>query len=390
MAVPMLYRPDTSADLVALIAAARDAGTRLDLRGGGSKADFGAPPAGPVTVVDMRGFAGVVDYDPAELVLTVRPGTPLREVEDLLAAHGQMLAFEPFDHGPIHGQPVGAATIGGVIAAGVAGSRRLSRGGARDHLLGFKAVSGHAEAFAAGAKVTKNVTGYDLPKLACGSRGRLFALTELNIKTLPRPEMQLTLALDGLSAQATVAAMSRAIGSQASVAAAAHQPVPGVTALRLEGFAPSVAARHALLADRLRDFAAIRVMEPGEADRFWQGIAHVGPLDDAPVLWRVVVPAARAPELIDALDDGAVHWLMDWAGGLVWIGCDEAMAQADLVRAVAEKASGHADLVRANQELRRTIPARHPLPHGLAALEARVRRAFDPDWVFETGRFGDQ
>ena len=118
MASVTMACPRDAADLVALVAAARAGATRLALCGGGSKAAFGAVPTGPVTRVDMRGFAGIVDYDPAELVLTVRPGTPLAEVETLLAAHGQMLAFEPFDHGPIHGCAGGAATIGGVIAAG--------------------------------------------------------------------------------------------------------------------------------------------------------------------------------------------------------------------------------------------------------------------------------
>jgi glycolate oxidase FAD binding subunit len=383
-----LARPRDSADLVALVDAARADGARLALCGGGTKAAFGAEPTGRVTAVDMRGLAGIVDYDPAELVLTVRPGTPLAEVETLLAAHGQMLAFEPFDHGPIHGMAAGAATIGGVIAAGIAGSRRLSRGGARDHLLGFSAVSGRGEAFVAGAKVTKNVTGYDLPKIACGSWGRLFALTELHVKTLPRAPMQQTLVIDGLSPAAAVAVMSRASGSQASVAAAAHDPQAGLTALRLEGFAASVAARRALLNGLLADTGAPRVLDDAAADVFWQGFGTIAALADAPLLWRVIVPAGQAPGLIVALEhageQAGARWLMDWAGGLLWVG-----TRVDGgIRALVEAAGGHADLVRANADVRAHVPARHPPTAGVAALEARVRRAFDPDGVFETGRFG--
>lgn len=385
MANPAQACPQSVAELVALIEGARADGTRLAVRGGGSKAAFGAEPTGPVTTVDMRGFAGIVDYDPAELVLTVRPGTPLADVETLLAAHGQMLAFEPFDHGPIHGQAEGATTIGGVFAAGVAGSRRLSRGGARDHLLGFSAVSGRGEAFVAGAKVTKNVTGYDLPKLACGSWGRLFALTRLHVKTLPRAEMQQTLVLDGLSPRTAVLAMSKAMGSQASVAAAAHQPSPGLTALRLEGFAPSVAARRTLLADLFADVGPLRLLDDGAADALWQGFRRIDVLGDMPVLWRVIVPAARAPDLIERLEMTGARWSMDWAGGLLWVGAQDGGA----IRATVEAAGGHAELVRASAELRAQIPARHPASRGVAALEARVRRAFDPDGVFETGRFGD-
>ena len=383
MAGSLSASPQTVAELVALVETARADKARLALRGGGSKAAFGAPITGPVMTVDMRGFSGIVDYDPAELVLTVRSGTPLAEVETLLRAHGQMLAFEPFDHGPIYGLASGAATVGGVFAAGVAGSRRLSRGAARDHLLGFSAVSGRGEAFVAGAKVTKNVTGYDLPKLACGSWGRLFALTELHVKTLPRAEMQQTVALDGLSTPAAVLAMSKAMGSQASVAAAAHQS--GLTVLRLEGFAPSVAARRALLAALLADIAPLRVLDDSEADAVWQSFATVAALDDAPLLWRVVVPAAHAPGLIEALEMTGARWLMDWAGGLLWVGTRVDGA----IRALVEAAGGHADLLRAAADLRAQIPARHPQAPGVSALEARVRRAFDPDGVFENGRFGE-
>jgi len=374
-----IVTPRTEQDLIALIGDARATGTRLALRGGASKAAFGAPTA--ATVVDLRGFAGVVDYDPAELVLTVRPGTPLAEVQALLAAHGQMLAFDPFDHGPVYGAAPGAATIGGVFAAGVAGSRRLSRGGARDHLLGFRAVSGRGEAFVAGAKVTKNVTGFDLSKVACGSWGQLFALTELHVKTLPRAPMGVTVVLDNLPVDLAVLAMSRAAGSKAAISAAAHDPVAGATALRIEGFAPSVAVRQALLDDIL---GPLRVLDAPEADTFWDGMHRLPGLATAAVLWRVVVPARAAPGLIAALalrDDG---WLMDWAGGLLWV----AHAGHGL-RAAVEAAGGHADLVRADVEMRHACPARHPRGTGLAALETRVRRAFDPDGVFETGRFGN-
>ena len=385
MASVTMACPRDAADLVALVAAARAGATRLALCGGGSKAAFGAVPTGPVTRVDMRGFAGIVDYDPAELVLTVRPGTPLAEVETLLAAHGQMLAFEPFDHGPIHGCAGGAATIGGVIAAGVAGSRRLSRGQARDHLLGFAAVSGRGEAFVAGARVTKNVTGYDLPKIACGSWGRMFALTELHVKTLPRAEMQQTLVIDGLNPAAAVLAMSRALGSQGAVAAAAHDPIARRTALRLEGFAASVAARRALLEGLLADTGVLGALDADAATAFWQGFRDLAALADAPLLWRVIVPADHAPGLIEALELTGARWLMDWAGGLLWVG-----TRADgALRSLVEAAGGHADLVRADAATRGRIPARHPQAPAVAALEARVRRAFDPDGVFETGRFGD-
>jgi glycolate oxidase FAD binding subunit len=356
--------PATVEELAGLIANAAASGRKLEITGGGTKAGIGAPRE--AERLDMSGFSGVIDYDPAELVLTAGAGTPLAEIEALVASKNQMLAFEP------HGAP--GSTIGGVVAAGVSGSRRVSRGAVRDHLLGFKAVSGRGEAFVGGAKVVKNVTGYDLPKLAAGSWGRLFALTEVTLKVLPRPPEQVSVAVEGLDAAGAVALMAKALGSQADVAAAGV--VDGVTALRLEGFGPSVAARRALL----EAMAPMRALSDSEAGSFWSVLED--PLPDAPALWRLSLPASRAAK---SVGKGLGPWLMDWGGSRVWLACDDAAA----VRAAAAEADGHATLIRAPEAMRETIPALHPQSAPLTALEARLRRAFDPMGVFETGRFLD-
>lgn len=363
-----MLRPANIEELCEIVAA----GGTLRLRGGGSKDAIGAPtPA--ATVVDMRGFAGVVDYDPPELVLSVGAGTPLAEVQALVAAEGQMLAFDPFDHGALLGGAAGEATIGGIIAAGVSGPGRLSGGAARDHLLGFTAVSGRGERFVAGAKVVKNVTGYDLSKLVTGSWGRLAALTEITLKVLPAPRERRTMVVRGLDPAAAVARMAEALGSAAEVSAAAYLPDwqgTAVTALRLDGFPPSIAARAAMLPD----FTAI-----ADGEALWEAVRFASPLPAGQPLWRIIVAPSRAPGVVAALP--GADWLFDWAGGLVWLA-----SEAD-PRAVAEAAGGHAMLVRADEAMRTTVPALHPQATALAALEARVRRAFDPDGLFETGRF---
>lgn len=364
-----MIRPTTPDELCEVISS----GTKLRLRGGGTKDAIGA--ACEAQVVDMRGFSGIVDYDPPELVLTVGAGTPLAQIEALVASEGQMLAFDPFDHGAMLGND-GGATIGGIIAAGVAGPARLSRGGARDHLLGFTAVSGRGEKFVAGAKVVKNVTGYDLPKLMTGSWGRLAALTEVTLKVLPAPRARLTLVMRGLDAAGAVAAMAHAMGSAAEVTATAHLPDwhgEAVTALRLDGFAESITARAAMLPG----FEAIE-----DGDALWLAVRDAAPLPREWPLWRLIVAPGRAPGVIAALPDA--EWLFDWAGGLVWLASN---ADPVAIRAAAEAAGGHAMLVRASEAMRRTVPALHPQPVALAAIEARVRRAFDSAGVFETGRF---
>jgi len=368
--------PGTVAALADVVRDARARHAKLEIRGGGSKAGTGAPRES--TILDMRGFCGIVDYDPAELVLTVRAGTPLTQVQALLAANRQMLAFEPYDHGPIFGTAEGAATIGGVVAAGISGSRRLSAGAARDHLLGFTAVSGRGDIFVAGGKVVKNVTGFDLSKLMAGSWGRLAALTEISLKVLPAAPESATFLVRGLDATAAARVMARLLGSAVAPAALAY--VPGEDArvmIRLEGFGPSVAARRAALAS-IAD--AVELSSPD----VWDSLRRLEPFAaDAP-LWRITLPARQLPLLAERLDRLAAPWLADWGGGLVWATCPDAQA----LRAAAAEAGGHAILVRGPPALRRSVPAFHPLPPLNAMLEAQVVKAFDPDGVFETGRFG--
>lgn len=371
--------PSSPDELAHVISEAIAGASKLEIRGGGSKAAVGAPR--DVAIIDMRGLAGVVDYDPAELVLTVQAGTPLLEVEALLVGEGQMLAFEPVDFGDVMGGGPKLGTIGGMVASGLAGSRRLSRGSVRDHLLGFAAVSGRGERFVAGGKVVKNVTGYDLPKLLAGSWGRLAALTEVTLKVLPAPRHVATFVLRGLGPADACSVMAHALGSQAEVAAAAHLPNDGgITALRLEGFAQSVSARAEMLARTL----PIELLPAEHANALWQQVRSLSPFRDSPRLWRLSIPARAMPELVGSL--GGAKWIVDWSGALLWTDFAEEPAA---LRARVNEAGGHAMLMKAEPELRAKVPAMHPRPRFLAALEERVRCLFDPHSVFETGRFSD-
>lgn len=382
-----MIEPSTEGELIEAVTMAAGDGRKLIIQGGGSKAAVGQSV--DATILSTRKISGIIDYDAPELVLTVRPGTALSEIEALTASQGQMLAFEPFDHGPIFGQASGRASIGGIIGAGVSGSRRLSAGGARDHLLGLRAVSGRGEAFLAGAKVVKNVTGYDLPKLATGSWGRLFALSEITLKVLPRPQVTRSMAIEGLPAGEASRAMSAAMGSQAEVAAAAHLPdhvqtERGLTLFRLEGFGPSVTAREKMLSAMLASFGVVHRLGEAEGDAFWGDVRTLARLPAAQALWRINIPPRALSTIVAAIVPFGASWLADWAGGLVWAACD---GDAVLLREAVRHAGGHAMLIRAPAEMRSRVAAFHPQPDGVAALEERVRRAFDPVGVFETGRF---
>ena len=227
--------------------------------GQGTKRALGRPSQTDLTL-DLSGLTGVTLYEPAELILSARAGTPLAEIEKLLADNNQELGFEPLDYGPLLGGEPGQGTLGGVIAANLSGPRRLKAGAARDHFLGVSAVTGRGDTIKSGGRVVKNVTGYDLCKLFAGSWGTLGAMTDVTVKVLPRAETEVTVIVQGLDDARACEAMAAAMGSPFDVSAAAHLPdhiaswfagVPkaeATTALRLEGHAPSVAHRQETLA----------------------------------------------------------------------------------------------------------------------------------------------
>jgi glycolate oxidase FAD binding subunit len=389
MAAPL--QPGDEQDICDAVAEAAASHARLEIVGGGSKRTIGHPHRETLTLSTAR-LAGITDYDPAELILTVQPGARLVEVEALLARNSQMLAFEPYDFARVVGAAPGQSTIGGMVGAGIAGSRRVSAGGVRDHMLGFSAVNGLGQRFKAGGKVVKNVTGYDLPKMMAGSWGQLAALTELTLKVLPKPQMVRTLVLHGLSNETALAAMTRAIGSRADVAAASHVPAPAgeeaTTAIRIEGFGPSVEARERLLRSLLSDIAAVDVMAGEDAEAHWSKVRTASCLaaEDRPVLWRISIPPARGAELLRTVTELDGLALLDWAGGLSWARTPLSTS-ADAIRKLAERAGGHAMLVDAPTEIRVAAPALHPEPPAVAALSQRVREAFDPAGVFDPQRF---
>jgi glycolate oxidase FAD binding subunit len=408
MAQPPCYTPATAAEVESIIAEAIAEERGLAVCGGGSKRPM-RPPIAAAAILDMSALTGITVYDPDELVVTARAGTPLAEIEAALAERQQMLAFEPFDHAPLFGAAPGRATLGGVVAANVSGSRRLSSGAARDHILGFTAVSGRGEALKGGGAVVKNVTGFDLPKLMAGSWGTLAVLLSVTMRVLPRPRAETTLLFKGLPDEAANHLMSAAMGTPAAVSAAAHVCSPqALTALRLEGFGPSVDARCAELLRVLKPAGAAEAIEAEASRAFWRSVSTQDSLPLAHhVLWRISVPPARGWEvrsLLAAADD--VHYLYDWAGGLVWAAVPESAAHAGgaRLRAIAHSLGGHAMLIRAPQALREALGTAGASAtatatagagqgdhgaqgdqEGLERLHQRLKAAFDPRGILNPG-----
>lgn len=396
------FQPTSAEEALEVVRWAVSGRTPLEVIGGGTRRGVGRPVAAQ-HALDLSGLCGVTLYEPEELVLSARAGTPLSEIEALLAASGQQLAFEPMDHAPLAGGEARKGTIGGVLAANASGPRRIKAGAARDHVLGIHAVSGRGEAFKSGGRVVKNVTGYDLAKVVAGSWGTLAAVTDVTFKVLPAAETEATLVLRGLSEEEAANAMAVAMTSSGEVSGAAHLPetvvgkvlsgrLPGwrgATLLRLEGFAPSVAYRFEKLAALLAPVTAPERLEAQDSRSLWREIRDCVPFADGthkPV-WRVSMAPSSGHRMVMALRmEAAVDAFYDWQGGLIWLRMEaEAEAQA-LRRQVAAHGGGHATLVRAPAAVRAALPVFQPQPPALAGLSARLREQFDPLGILNPGR----
>ena len=373
-------------DLIERVRAARVDGTTLDIRGGGTKAWYGEAPAGePLATGALRGISS---YEPSELVVTVRAGTPLAELEAALAEKGQCLPFEP----PRFGSPGAASTVGGMVAAGLAGPARAAVGGVRDYVLGATVLNGRAEVLSFGGQVMKNVAGYDVARLLAGSMGTLGVICEVSLKVLPVPVARTTLRFDVEQAEA-IRLLNTWGGQPLPLNASAWWQ--GVLVLRLAGAAAAVEAAVQRLGGE--------VVDPALADSFWTGLrdqtdeffaqaqAHAqvaatsagadaapsAPADaspPAPALWRLSVPAVAPPLALEG------DTLVEWGGSQRWLFSD---APAATVRSAAAAAGGHATLYRAQDKSPGVFG---PLSEPLARIHHGLKTAFDPDRVFNRGR----
>ena len=398
-------RPRDAKDVATAVEWAAGEGKTLEIVGRGSKRGIGRAAQWDLTL-DLSGLTGVTLYEPEELVLSARAGTPIAEIEALIGSKGQELAFEPIDCGPLFGAGADKGTLGGVLAANGAGPRRIKAGAARDHFLGVSAVSGRGETFKSGGRVVKNVTGYDLCKVLAGSWGTLAAMTDVTVKVLPRSETEQTLLAFGLDDRTAVKAMAAALGSPADVSGAAHIPagaapqVAGaaaagraVTALRLEGVGPSIAPRRAALETRLKSYGELIAVSELASRALWKAVRDVTPFE-APAtgagapLWRVSTAPSQGPEIVaQVAAQCEAAALYDWGGGLVWLQVTgRADAGARFVRRATAACGGHATLYRADVSTRATVEVFEPQARALAALTRRVKEGFDPKGILGPGR----
>lgn len=376
------------------VADAIKAGRPLTIEGGGTRGTITRPVQSDTTL-NLSGLTGITLYEPAEMVIGAWAGTPLSEIEAVLAEKNQMLSFEPADYRAALGTS-GEPTIGGVVAGNVSGPRRILAGAARDNLIGVRFVNGLGEVIKNGGRVMKNVTGLDLVKLQAGAWGTLGVLTEVIFKVTPCPPEGRTLVVEGLSERDGVDLLGRAMGTPFEVNGAAHLPQsagkPARTLMRLEGFPDQLDYRIPALMSQL-DVSGITISHD-EHTALWKNIRDIGPLaeDDATVdetcLWRISCPAMSGPDIVAAVAaHRSVKVFYDWSGGLVWLQTGlEDDAGADAIRTACKPHSGaHATLFRAPPAIKANVPVFNPLKPAHMTLTRSIKASLDPQGLFNPG-----
>ncbi len=394
--------PENEAGAADIIRDYAEAGRSLEIIGGNTRSGFGNRVEADATL-SSRGISGIVAYNPAEMVMTAKAGTPVAEVEAALSAARQMMAFEPMDHRALMGTK-GEPTIGGVFAANVSGPRRYVAGAARDSLLGIRFVNGKGEIIKAGGRVMKNVTGLDLVKLLGGSFGTLGFLTEVTFRVLPTPPAQTTLVISGLEDDAATNVMAAAMATSTEVSGAAHLPesvrsrflngsLPdgAATVLRLEGLPASVDARAQKLQTILSALGPSRFLDADESRVLWRDIRDVAPYaaNQAKPLWRVSVAPSQGHRLVAALRlEAGIDAFYDWQGGLVWMQMEFDPEANLLSRHIRALGGGHSTLLRALPASRHGISAFEPLVIAEDELSRRIKAKLDPAGIFNPGKMG--
>ncbi len=385
--------PDTDDAVEEIVRAARTKSEPLEIAGGGTKRDLGRPVQAAATL-SLGGLTGIVLYEPSELVIAAKAGTPLAEIETTLREKGQRLPFDPPRLHRLYGGDPRRSSIGAVVACNLSGPRRVHAGAARDSLIGVRFVNGRGESVKSGGRVMKNVTGLDLVKLMSGAVGTLGVLTEVTFKVLPAPETEATLVFEGLDDRRAVACLSAGLCSPWEVTGAAHLPADGGTTartlLRIEGFESQMAYRGAALADALGDYGGASVLTGADSAARWAAVGELEPLGlgETDAVWRISTRPDAAPGVAAAIRASTPARLYyDWGGGLVWLAVPaEGDAGAAAIRAALVSAGGHATLMRAPAEIRAAVAVFEPLSEPVMALTRKLKEIFDPDRVLNPGR----
>ncbi len=396
-------RPADERDLAHILGEAARGPHPIEIVAGATKRTVGRPMEVEAEV-SLRNIRGLVFYEPAEMVISVRAATPVAGVEAELAKHNQMLAFEPIDLGPMLGDKPQMGTVGGMVATNLSGSRRIAGTAVRDHVLGLRAVNGRGEAFKVGGRVMKNVTGYDLCRGLAGSWGTLAAFTEVTLRAVPKPEETRTLLLFNQPDEIAIEVLSGALGTPYEVTGAIHLHASlvarlghrllkgagsAITALRIEGFSAPVAYRTGKLKEMFAAYGDMLELDHTASLGLWEEIRRLSFFEgSANPVWRLSTPPGIGPRVVGAISTYMpVQVAYDWSGGLVWLEVPQSAdaGSADIRRVIATR-GGHATLIRAEPEVRRAVEVFQLLDAPVHRLTRGLKQSFDPAGILNPRR----
>ena len=391
-----MFEPAGEDELAAAIADAHGAAEPVLVQGAGTKLAM-LRPVQAARSLSTRRLTGATLYAPKELVFAARSGTPVSDVQEMLAGHGQHLIAEPPDYAALLGADPGAQTLGGVVATNLSGPRRVAWGAMRDHVLGMRAVDGTGAIRRSGGRVLKNVTGLDICKLLTGSHGTLGVMTEITLKVLPAPEASGSLVIAGLDPARGVAALSAALGSPYGVSGAAYLPAEAAgrlgmaasaTLVRMEEFRTSVAYRLGRLRDELAGYGAAEMLDEAASVAAWAAVrdAAVLPSEQGEAIWRVSVRPSAGPRVLAAAAGAGARGYLDWGGGLVMLAGPATQAAHEAVTRGGAAAGGVWTLLRAPEALRAAVDVVPREVPALAAIARRVKDVMDPKSILNPGR----
>lgn len=398
----LTHNPANEAETAELVRGFHNDQSIVEIGGGFTKTEIGKPIE-TRRRLSSAGMSGIVNYEPSELVITAKAGTPMDEITAALDKANQRLTFEPTDFRKLLSSE-GTPTIGALAAANLSGSRRYISGSARDSLLGVRFVNGKGEIIKNGGRVMKNVTGLDLVKLLAGSWGTLGFLTEVTFKVLPKPETEQTLVLHGLDDEFAVTQLATALGTSTEVSGAAHLPelvvstvldgalgTEAATCMRLEGFDVSIKVRLERLKEALGIGGEITLLDEAHSKTLWQQISDVAPFADGartPV-WKISMAPSQGWRMVDAMRrEAGMAVYYDWQGGLIWARMDADTEGKALRAAIQKHGGGHATLYRGIYAHRQTTPVFQPQSAPIKAVSQRIKATFDPNNIFNPGRMG--
>lgn len=399
-----ILRPRDEEQLAKVIKEANEERVPLEVAGAGTKRGLGRP-VNSENIVCTGAMFGISSYEPQELVITVKTGTPVRFVEETLARQGQIMPFEPLDMGPVLGLSQGEGTIGGLFATNLCGSRRVYAGSARDNILGVTAVNGQGDIIRSGSSVIKNSSGYNISKGLTGSWGTLAVMTEVTMKVLPKPEETATLIFTGLLDELAIELMSKTMKTPYEVSGAVHLQQQftsclrdeelnrldtPVTAIRIENFSGIVEYRLKKLKEILDSFGPIQVLNSDRSEQFWSDIKtlRMFQFTDAP-FWRITTSPGKGVEIINAVKTHHPNSvaMYDWSGGLIWLLTPfTADAGASEIHRAVINRGGNATLMRGELSLRASAEVFQPVEENIATLTRKLKAAFDPNGILNPGR----